>query len=196
VKTNIPRFYPLNDSKKLSLLQHGHCVQFYTTNDELLQPLTTFITSALKKDKTFIVIATSDHLQSISATLQVTGIDVSEAQSTGQYVAMDASQTLSKFMVDGLPDADRFNDIFGSLLTKTAQRGQPVHAYGEMVAVLWKQGNKEAVLQLEALWNQILHTKSVSLYCAYPVLHFTMHSDVLEQIRSCHSFNFTKLVKN
>ena len=40
-----------------------------------------------------------------------------------------------------------------------------------MVAVLWKEGNFVAALQLEELWNELQRRTPFSLFCAYPLRH-------------------------
>ena len=37
-----------------------------------------------------------------------------------------------------------------------------------MVAVLWGQGQKKAVLELESLWNAALNDRTFHLHRAYP----------------------------
>ncbi|OXH85026.1 hypothetical protein CA830_29965, partial [Burkholderia multivorans] len=46
--------------------------------------------------------------------------------------------------------------------------GRPVHAFGEMVAVLCARGQPDAALRLEALWNELIERHRFSLYCGYP----------------------------
>src|SRR6185369_7786896 len=87
----------------------------------------------------------------------------------GQYISLDAAQTLSKFIVDGLPDERRFHELIGRVLTRAADGGHHVRAFGEMVALLWKEGNYNGAIRLEELWNNLQKTNSFSLFCAYPM---------------------------
>jgi hypothetical protein len=43
-----------------------------------------------------------------------------------------------------------------------------VRAFGEMVAVLWAAGRREAALELERLWGQACERGQLTLLCAYP----------------------------
>jgi hypothetical protein len=43
-----------------------------------------------------------------------------------------------------------------------------VRAYGEMVALLWAEGNVNGAIQLEKLWNDMGKIRDFSLFCAYP----------------------------
>jgi signal transduction histidine kinase len=41
-----------------------------------------------------------------------------------------------------------------------------------MVALLWAEGNASGAIQLERLWNELAHTHSFTLLCAYPMKSF------------------------
>lgn len=70
-------------------------------------------------------------------------------------------------MIDGLPDRNRFMQAVGGLVAQAAQRTSHVYAFGEMVNVFWKDGNYEAALQLEELWNDLAKQYPLTLLCAY-----------------------------
>jgi hypothetical protein len=46
-----------------------------------------------------------------------------------------------------------------------------------MVALLWSQGNREAAIGLEQLWNDLAKRLPFSLLCAYPIKSFGRESD-------------------
>jgi hypothetical protein len=85
----------------------------------------------------------------------------------GQYVALDAAQTLDQFIVNGQPDHQRFSDVVGGQLLRTHATYPRVRAFGEMVALLWETGNSRAALELEDMWNELLGHHPFSLLCAY-----------------------------
>lgn len=173
-------------NKKQASLQPSHFVQFYQTDDELLVKLAGFIEKGLKGRDTCIVVATKAHMQELNSLLLTRGVDTPALQKTGQYVPLDAAKMLSKFMVNELPDRNLFYDTVGSLVEASVQKGQPLRIYGEMVAILWKDGYKEAVIQLENLWNELLADHPCTLFCAYPELHFIMDRAVQTEISFCH----------
>src|SRR5262249_31356990 len=41
--------------------------------------------------------------------------------------------------------------------------------FGEMVALLWSEGNMAAALRLEQLWNELARDHAFALRCAYPI---------------------------
>jgi hypothetical protein len=66
--------------------------------------------------------------------------------------------------------------------------GRRVRAYGELVAILWAQGNRGATIVLEQIWNRICATSGISLLCAYPHLS-VLGAGSLDQsdIRALHT---------
>ena len=87
----------------------------------------------------------------------------------------------------------KFFDVIGALIEKLSVNDQPVRTYGEMVALLWQSGNKEAVISLENLWNELIEKYSFSLYCAYPELHFIMDSEAKTEITHTHNIQYPML---
>src|SRR6185369_562599 len=62
-----------------------------------------------------------------------------------------------------------------------------VRAFGEMVALLWADGRREAALELEALWNELGANLSFSLLCAYPISAFDTYADHAPFLEVCGS---------
>jgi len=103
---------------------------------------------------------------------------------------LEAETTLERICVDGSPDAQRFSKEVGSLVASVcAQGGGPVHAFGEMVALLAARGRMDAALRLESLWNDLAEQHRFSLYCAYPAAQFNSaeHMDAVVHICGAHS---------
>jgi PAS domain S-box-containing protein len=172
----------------------AHVVQFYTEDGALLDSLDRFIGTALEAGDAAVVIATQVHRDGLSERLMTKGFDVAGALRRGQYIALDAEQTLSQFMRDGWPDAARFADVVGQVFDRaraaTYMGDTPrVAAFGEMVALLWAQGYPEQALRLEQLWNELASTHSFSLRCAYPITGFDRreHSEPFLRICAAHS---------
>jgi hypothetical protein len=74
--------------------------------------------------------------------------------------------------VDGMPDPARFRAAIGQLVFQAVHTGRDVRIYGEMVAVLWDEGNVAAAIALEDLWNDLATSYRFSLFCSYPVHAF------------------------
>jgi signal transduction histidine kinase/ActR/RegA family two-component response regulator len=146
-----------------------HFVQFYEADGFLLNSLSGFIGRAIHADDGAVVVATEAHRNGLDELLQANGLDVTTAKSRGQYVSLDAAETLSKFMVDGAPEPGRFNEFMGGDIASVTDGRTRISAFGEMVALLWAEGNHPAAIRLEELWNDLQRTHSFSLFCAYPM---------------------------
>jgi PAS domain S-box-containing protein len=121
--------------------------------------------------------------------LRARGLDTHKASKLGRYVALDATETLSKIMVGGMPDAARFAEIVGSAMARTSASvvgARPeIAAFGEMVSLLWTEGKMEAAIRLEQLWNDLSKQHSFSLRCAYPVASFSGEKNDQPLMRVC-----------
>jgi len=94
---------------------------------------------------------------------------VEAAERRGQYVALDAADTLGRFMKSGSPDERLFVDVVGGVLARARSRYAGLRA---LVALLRGEGKPEAVLRLEQLWNALSRIHHFSLVCAYPSAPF------------------------
>ena len=144
-----------------------HSVHFYDRPSSLIDRVCEFAREGLRGGDAAIIICTPEHLQSIDACLGARGFDLAELRARGQYVSLDAAQTLDRFMVSGRPDRQRFAEVVGGQLLRTHATYPRVRAFGEMVALLWAQGKSQAALQLEDLWNELLGHHPFSLLCTY-----------------------------
>ena len=152
-----------------ALTESGHFAQFYEADTFLLQALGDFIGTGLRAGEAAIVVATPEHRAGVAEMLQAAGLDLSAAHTTGQYVVLDAAELLNQFVVDGMPQPDRFAEIAGGLVQQAAAGGRPVRIFGEMVALLWAEGNHAGAVRLEQLWNSLRETHPFILFCAYPI---------------------------
>jgi PAS domain S-box-containing protein len=163
-----------------------HFVQFYEHDEKLVKSLGGFLGSGLGAGDGAIVIATRAHRDALEEQLTAQGIDLDRVKLRGQYTSLDAAETLSKFMRNGLPDEELFNQIIGGQLARVMKTGRPLRAFGEMVALLWMDGNAKAAIQLEKLWNNLAKIRSFTLFCAYPKNSFDQAKDAEAFTRICN----------
>jgi diguanylate cyclase (GGDEF)-like protein len=152
--------------------QHDHLVEFYETESFLVDTVCGFLAPALAAGDAAIVVATPVHQDMFETALGRAGIDLDAARTEGRYLRFDATTLLARFMVDGEPDPIRFRDAIGAALDRAGEGGRRVHVYGEMVALLWEDGNAASTLSLEDLWNDLAVTHRFTLLCAYPMRAF------------------------
>ncbi|HLL75894.1 MAG TPA: ATP-binding protein [Pyrinomonadaceae bacterium] len=149
-----------------------HFVQFYDTDDFLLNSLCGFVRSGLEAGDACVVVATKSHRDALDEGLRACGFDVAAPKASGQFIALDASETLSEFMAGGQPEPVRFAEVIGGILAHAARDGRRVRVFGEMVDLLWAEQNHGAAISLERLWNDLQQTRPFQLFCAYPANRF------------------------
>lgn len=153
----------------VSRLQAGdHVVHFYEDDEELVSVVAAYLLEAVGRGGAAIVIASPEHRAAVVAALRDGGADAAAAEAEGRLVLLDAAATLERFRVQGEPDAGSFDAVVGAAVRAAGAGGRPVHAYGEMLALLWDAGDVVAALELERLWNDLAAETPFSLLCAYP----------------------------
>jgi signal transduction histidine kinase len=92
-------------------------------------------------------------------------------------------------MRDSLPDAAAFASTVGATISRAAVASESavprVAAFGEMVALLWAEGNVDAAIKLEQLWNDLARHHSFYLRCAYPLAAFRDESHAKPFLKIC-----------
>jgi CheY-like chemotaxis protein len=147
---------------------HFHAVYFYEDALSLSRTVAGFIAEGLIAGQAAVVIATSSHGAAIREQLMAMGADSGKRMALGELQMLNAQDVLNGFMVDGLPNARRFEDTMKPIMDRTARsRKRLVRAYGEMVDLLWMNGQEAAAVSLEALWNQLIARGTCSLLCGY-----------------------------
>src|SRR5947207_4076251 len=137
-----------------------HSVHFYDNDEALIARLRAVFAVTLQSRNSGLVIATEEHRAQLINALTKCAVDVRKAEVEGRLIMLDAQELLSVFMVDAMPDAARFRRHVGALVQQAkdaARRGNyGLVAFGDMVALLWHDGNRQAALVLERLWNDLL----------------------------------------
>lgn len=151
-----------------------HVLQIYETDGVFMDALAGFVGGGINSNDSCVVIATQSHITALEDRLTGYGISIPRLIEENRYFPFDAAQTLSRFMVNGWPDESKFNETVHSMLaTAKGNNNRRIRAFGEMVAILWAQGNTGATVNLEHLWNKFCAKESFCLFCAYPKAGFT-----------------------
>jgi hypothetical protein len=145
-----------------------HCVHIYDDDPAFIDTLEEFATTGLRQGDAIVLIATPAHLAALEQRLAARGFEVDAARERGQYLAFDAADTMSTFIVDGWPVEALFEEMVNKVLARARSKHRQVRAFGEMVALMWEQGQCGAVVRLEQLWTGMCHRQAFALLCAYP----------------------------
>lgn len=166
----------------------AHSVICYERAEALLRELDGFICRGLARGGTAIAIARPDRIEYLQRRAREQGLDVS------RLITLDAAETLALFMRAEAPDPELFEATVGQCVARAAEGGHPVHAFGEMVAILCDRGNYEGALALERLWEGVVARHSISLLCAYPWRLFSKaeHGPMYQSICEAHHHVWTE----
>jgi hypothetical protein len=165
-----------------------HFVQFYENDAYLVNRVADFVRAGLQAGDAAIVIATKPHRDDLEKRLRA---DVSRVAAqrphADRYVALDAADTLPKFIVDGEPDEGRFTALFEPIFKRATDSGNGrVRVFGEIVGLLCSEGKHQAAIRLEEFWNNFAKIHAVSLFCAYPIRTFPREADGAAFLTICN----------
>jgi hypothetical protein len=136
-----------------------------------------------------VIIATPSHRAAFVRRLEGNGVAAEEAVQRGQLLLLDADETLARFAPGGMPEWQSFHALIGGVIAKLRLEYPTVRAYGEIVDLLWRRGEREAAIRLEEFWNDLAGLQTFSLLCAYCMdnLDQAAYSGPLDCICRVHS---------
>jgi hypothetical protein len=165
-----------------------HVLQIYENDATFMESLEGFVRAGFEAGESVVAIATKEHLRTLERRLDAAGLDVRGLKAADRYLALDAEEFLTRFMVNGWPDEAKFKEEIRAVLARARRGNSRVRAFGEMVAVLWAQGHHGATVNLEHLWHRICEEDGLPLYCAYPRIGMTDDlSSSVEAVREAHT---------
>jgi DNA-binding NarL/FixJ family response regulator len=168
-----------------------HEVVFFAHDSTLVESFARLVARSLKADQAAIVLATEPHRDGIAEWLRREDVDVDAAIQRGTYISQDAAGTLSRIMVNGVPDRALFFEGLRRLLdaaTRAATTQDPrVTICGECVGLLCADGHLDAAIHLERAGNDLLKTHNVQILCGYPLAQGHTDDRVFERICAEHT---------
>lgn len=157
-----------------------HAVQLYEDDAFLIEILTRVIREGIEAGEGIGICATARHRAALARRLEDGGVPLAALRDQERFVEVDAHEVLAACTAGEAIDAARFSDAVGRPLDRVtkATRGGRIRVFGEMVAVLWGEGRRDAALEVERLWNvEVARRPKLSLLCAYPLAAFASHDD-------------------
>jgi hypothetical protein len=151
-----------------------HAVRFYENDQSLARIVAEFLDEGFDRGSPAIVVASASQRAEILREKNDRSRDVAALQRSHDLLLLDAEETLSTFMTDGKPNARRFTDQMCEAIRGVCRdrTNCTVRIFGQMVDVLWQQGQRDAAIRLEVLWNQLAQSQAFSLLCGYAIGNF------------------------
>jgi hypothetical protein len=166
----------------------AHVVQIYENDAAFLNLLEGFVTGGIAAGDGVVLIATCEHLGLLEQRLKLAGLDVEALKADDQYLPLHAEEILGRIMINDWPNYSLFMETITRAFRQVKKNNRHIRAFGELVAILWAQGNSGATIMLEQLWNMYGEKEPFSLFCAYPKSAFPENSDVsIRNICKTHS---------
>jgi len=175
-----------------------HEVLFYSGEMAFLESFTRRIAAALKAGNAAIVNVTKSHRDSLIQRLKAERVDVDRAIQEGTFILLNAADTLSTIMVNGLPDPVRFLGVMSGLILASGDAANLEHPRvvlcGEGVGILWVEGKTDAAIRVEQLCNDLAKTHELDILCAYPLSGIRSEEDEREFKSICaeHSATYSR----
>jgi DcmR-like sensory protein len=153
---------------------HFHAVRFYQDDDSLIRMVADFLGEGLAAGEPALAIVTPEHRASLVQELRGRHFDIEQMQTAGRLLVIDARETLAAFMKDGELNGDLFRKNVMAVIDRLCQgrKDRWFRAYGEIVDLLWQDGQRATAIQLEALWNELQHTQCFAGLCGYAMGKF------------------------
>jgi hypothetical protein len=168
-----------------------HIVQLYQDQQFLNRAVCRFAAGAIANGEGVILVPTAAHWEAFRPRLEAEGVDVKAAQACGQLTVVDADELLPRFMKDAMPDAPVFLGLAADVITNARGEGRfpKVRWWGEMVNVLWEQGNVAASMSLEDQFDRLAKHHEIAIFCSFVMDNFDsqVHSRLLPRLSQNHS---------
>jgi hypothetical protein len=168
-----------------------HIVQLYQDQQFLNRAVCRFAAGAIANGEGVILVPTAAHWEAFRPRLEAEGVDVKAAQGRGQLTVVDADELLPRFMKDAMPDAPVFLGLAADVISNARgeTRYPQVRWWGEMVNVLWEQGNVAASMSLEDQFDRLAKQHEIAIFCSFVMDNFNseVHSRLLPRLGQNHS---------
>jgi len=162
---------PLMEAQSTAPVRVRHEVEFYPDDEAFAAGFADGIEKALQLGKSVILIATELHRGGVVRKLQADGVDLTGAIERGNYLSLNAHQAVKLLMNNNVPDPVRCEELICDLVTKAAKAAKVSHPkvaiFGECAPQLLAEGNTDAAIRLEHLWNEKTTTYKADTLCGY-----------------------------
>ena len=147
----------------------GHIVQLYQNAEFYSEAISHFAAEGLVRGESIIIVATAPNWENISARLTRKGFDIADLNQRGQLTLINADDTLQQFVQNNMPDAGIFKRLAHATIEKARADGKYSHVrwWGEMVNVLYVNGNGRGSTALEELFDEVAHEESIAIFCSF-----------------------------
>jgi len=155
-------------------LEHEHRVQFYQDDAFIAEAVAEFVGPPLAKGDTALLIVTDSHQRAFSKALRARGLDLRRLVQLGRLTWWSAGEVQRLLASNGPGCEVAFRRHVQAMILDLIgdQPTRPLHVYGESLNLMWRDGDAEGALRLEACWHRLIKETPFSLMCGYEIANF------------------------
>jgi DNA-binding NarL/FixJ family response regulator len=170
-----------------------HAVEVHASESHFLDELSQLVHATLRSGEQVVLVSSEATRIGVAQRLQARQLNLAVLEERKQYVATDSGLALSRVMHEGRPDRERVAEMIHGLdrwrlAGPNAPRGR-LTICGDMSASLCRNGDFEAALELERIWDDLTRALPFLTVCIYPIDCFE-HSEgrsLLSNVCAAHS---------
>jgi DNA-binding NarL/FixJ family response regulator len=150
-----------------------HAVHFHTNDSRFMDEVSELVGATLRSGEQVVVVTNEATRIGVAQRLHARQMDLAMLAERGQYVAQDSGLALSQVMHEGRPSKERLAEIIhgldqSRLTNPNGPRGR-LTVFGDMTVSLCRNGDFEAALEVERIWNELTHALPFFTVCSYPI---------------------------
>jgi hypothetical protein len=156
------------DNSSLAEASAGrHVAQFHRDAEALSESAYLFLEGGLRRGTSVVIIATPANAERLLTHLSAGKFHPTALRDAGQLEVLDAATVLEQCMSGGGPEWGRFRATLGAVLDRARAVGHGTRIYADTTGMLWQDGNTDAAIRIEELWNALGQIFPFALYCGY-----------------------------
>jgi DNA-binding NarL/FixJ family response regulator len=150
-----------------------HAVHFHTNDSHFMDEVSEFVGATLRSGEQVVIVTNEATRIGVAQRLHARQMDLAMLAERGQYVAQDSGLALSQVMHEGRPSKERLAEIIhgldrSRLTIPNGPRGR-LTIFGDMTVSLCRNGDFEAALEVERIWDELTRALPFFTVCSYPI---------------------------
>jgi len=150
-----------------------HTLQLHANDTLYLDELSRLAGATLRSGEPFVLVTSEATRKGVEERLKARHMNLDRLAERQQYVAHDSELALSQVLRGSSVDTQRVAEMIGGLerLRLAAPNRTPARLtlFGDMAVSLCRNGNFEAMLELERIWSDLTRALPFFTVCSYPI---------------------------
>jgi CheY-like chemotaxis protein len=150
-----------------------HAVQVRGGDGSWLDGAADVLSSALRRGDTIATVLLESNRDALAVLMKQRRWNLASLGEQGRYLVFDAEAAATQVMRGACPDVDTLTGLVDVLERARTASGDGARSHltivGEIAPVLWRNGNPDAALEVERLWDELTRSLPILTICAYPM---------------------------